>query len=176
LTSTKKFGIIKVEVSMTKRKKGFVEMLRTAEQLAEDNAAGSKRYPDYFDEGDDNKQLAPLPQAWMDASRFKVGDEIEWLEKGVYAGVDLKGRIAVVTEVWPGRGSFPSRWVPEPDGDGFWDTQRPGWLVVDFGPEVVIGHSSKNGGPTKPRTTLAAILTEEGVSWRRHKKARGKKA
>lgn len=88
----------------------------------------------YFDE--EGRQLKPLPKKWMDASRFKVGDKIEWLDNTtVHFGCDeckaksyfhynnanrercedrpMCGLIGVVTEVRNGRGTYPGRWMAD---------------------------------------------------------------
>lgn len=89
----------------------------------------------WADEGDDFAQIAPLPREWMDLSRFKVGDKIEYLKTTlVYFGPtrygysphdpkewkDMKGLIGVIVEVHNGYGSFARR------------DEHEGWLSVAF--------------------------------------------
>lgn len=90
----------------------------------------------YFaDEGEDYKQLRALPRKWMDLSRFKVGDKVEYLETTlVYFGEqhfgykphdpadwkDMKGLIGVIVGVHNGFGSFEQR------------DEHEGWLCVKF--------------------------------------------
>lgn len=124
----------------------------------------------YFTE--DGKQTRPLPKRWMDPSNFAVGDRIQYLEKGCYAGIDLREHIGTVVEVRSGYGEFPSRWVVDDDG-GFWAGQHAAWLVVDFGPKCAFGHGTFHG-QRYARTTLALSLDEQGKKWRRSEKAGSK--
>lgn len=153
---------------------------------AEDRIMTDFASDDYFDANKD-RQLKPFPKKWMDASRFKVGDKIEFLRytrihipceecvaKSSYfhynnANADrcenrsMKGMIGTVTEVHNGYGEFPDRWVSDdgPEG-GFYAGQHAGRVVVQF---PVSAYKKKDGsyGP------VACSLDGEGRYWRKVK-------
>jgi hypothetical protein len=95
----------------------------------------------YFD-GD--KQVKPFPRKWMNLSRFKVGDRIEFLETCKVATkrdergdplewMDLKGQIGIVEKTNAGYGSFPPRYFDPSGGDDpVWIGEHAGWLTVKF--------------------------------------------
>lgn len=140
-----------------------------------------KTYAQHFN--DEGKQLIRLPKKWLDLSRFKVGDQIryldsnivhipcaECLEKSWYhhggnAGEcgrkDMKGEIGTVLRVNQGDGQcFPSKYIPDsddPDG-GIWLTQRQGWLTVKF----PFSNHRNGKGEMQP---LALHPDDEGKSW-----------
>lgn len=131
----------------------------------------------YFD--DAGKQHTPFPVSFMDASRFKTGDRIEFISdrrfwrphpegeqriNGVpHREYSLKGQIGVVVSANNGYGDYPPKWVDDDvaDDGGFWDNQRAGWLVVQF-PNDCMGNFPD--GSCKPR---ACRLEEEGNTWRK---------
>lgn len=123
----------------------------------------------YFDANFD-KQVRAFPKKWMDASRFKVGDRIEFLAvhlvqldltEGTAAQVlDLNGQIGIVENIRHGRGSFPPRWISD-GGGGFWDGESAGWLTVRF---PFDSYGREEDGRYKPR---ACCLTDEGRRWRK---------
>lgn len=126
----------------------------------------------YFDENFD-RQLKPFPKKWMDLTRFKVGDRVEFLEDhSVCVEMDrfgrptkwanLKGQIGIVEKVNPGYGAFPPRFI-DPDGgdDPIWIGQHCGWLTVRF---PFDGYGREPDGRFKPR---ACCVEDEGTRWRK---------
>lgn len=125
-------------------------------------------FESYFDS--EGKQVKLLPKKWTDASRFKVGDHVQYLENQRWSfkrnGGNLQGMIGTVTKVNPGYGPFPSEWRTDSDDFGFWVGQHAGWLTVDFGPDVVFGERTV-AGQRVPETRRAMTLDEEGRRWRK---------
>ena len=140
---------------------------------------GSDRY---FSDDEDAKQLRPFPRKWMDASRFKVGDKIEFLrdtrihipceeckarDQFHYNGANLdkcesrsmKGLIGVVTGIRNGYGEFPSRYVSEIE---CWVGQKDGWLGVQFEISPYRKPDGTYGG-------IGCDLSGEGRYWKRAK-------
>lgn len=123
----------------------------------------------YYD-ADFDKQTKPFPKKWMDASRFKVGDRIEFIDdllvqldlrEGTAARVlNLKGQIGIVERVHDGYGPFPPRLHTDEAGE-IWIGQHAGWLAVRFQFDV---YGREKDGRYKPR---ACNLDDEGQRWRK---------
>jgi hypothetical protein len=118
----------------------------------------------YFDEGFE-KQTRPFPKKWMDASRFRVGDRIEFIDDLLVwisetETRNLKGQIGIVEKVRPGYGPFPPRLHTDEAGQ-IWIGQHAGWLTVRF-PFDIYGREAD--GRYKPR---ACNLDDEGHRWRK---------
>lgn len=125
----------------------------------------------FFDESGE-KQIKPYPKKWLDPSRFKVGDKIEFLERlmvcterdahGEPIGwSDLKGQIGIVEKLNRGYGSFPPRYFDPCDGDEpNWIGEHTGWLTVKFPFDI---YRDGNGN----FAARACCLEDEGKRWRK---------
>lgn len=118
----------------------------------------------YFD-ADFDKQTHPFPREWMDASRFKVGDRVEFIDDLLVYISDtetrnLRGQFGTVEKVRDGYGPFPPRLHTDEVGS-MWIGQHAGWLTVRF-PFDVYGREAN--GRFRPR---ACNLDDEGVRWRK---------
>lgn len=120
---------------------------------------------------DGEKQIKPFPRKWMDATRFKVGDRIEFLERCIvitkYEGgrvveqQDLKGQIGIVQKLNNGYGDFPPRYFDPSGGDDpMWVGEHCGWLAVKFPFDIYRDHA----GNYQAR---ACCLEDEGTRWRK---------
>lgn len=118
----------------------------------------------YFN-ADFEKQIRPFPKKWMDASRFKVGDKIEFIDDLLVFVSEtetrnLKGQIGIVEKVRDGSGPFPPRLHTDEAGE-IWIGQHAGWLTVRFQFDV---YGREEDGRYKPR---ACCLDDEGRRWRK---------
>ncbi len=144
-------------------------------------ARSRKHVRDYFDEGD-GRQLRPLPKKWIDLSRFKVGDKIEYLgddrvhfpcaeckaksyfhysnaNRDACEERPMKGQIGVVERVNSGYGTFPSRYMDHVECHV---GEHQGWLTVKFPFDNYRDHE----GNFQAR---ACLPDDEGERWRKVK-------